>query len=114
LDLGNITCKHILAKALSIPWEIREKPVHSTKIQAQATINPKMVSLMREPLNGSTLKVPTAIMMAPLSIQMTLDQANTTCLLILGRDPNTQWEIRERLDLQIITRVPLIIILRMV
>jgi hypothetical protein len=97
-------------KALSIPWEIKEKRVHSTKIQAQATINPKMVSLMREPLNGSTLKVPTAIMMAPLSIQMTLDQGSITFLLILGRDPNTQWEIRGRMDLSIIIPVPLIII----
>ena len=66
---------------------------------------------MRGLLNGSTLIAPMVTMKDHLLIQMTLDQANTTFRVILERDPNIQWEIRERMDLSIRTLVLLIIIL---
>jgi hypothetical protein len=66
---------------------------------------------MRELLNGSTLKITMAAMMDRMSIRMASDLANTTCLTILGRDPNIRWEIRERMDLSIIIPVLHIIIL---
>jgi hypothetical protein len=89
----------------------RESRALQTIILDQLTTNQKMELFMRGLLAGSTLIAPMVTMKDHLLIQMTLDQANTTFPIILERDLNIQWEIRERMDLSIRTLVLLIIIL---
>jgi hypothetical protein len=89
----------------------RESRALQTIILDQLTTNQKMELFMRGLLNGSTLIAPMVTMKDHLLIKMTLDQANTTFRVILERDPNIQWEIRERMNPSIRTLVLLIIIL---